>query len=323
MERDYVRCFCNLPVCVSSGYMCKSGGGGCFSDVQDGTSETRQAPSYQGRHGCLELITDKEQRAWCEKGNNSKSSTKKRQHPRSLFHCCYHDMCNHVDSPETRLLLNSSLFEETMKSIEDRQVTEAQQEDLLYTNSDVWFRAATIALPICGLVIVIALVLLAVRLLQPEPEDIPNHKLGMPPYILTHHSDLSSRRHNRIIRSPIKSSHHHNPLFSNHTEDYTGQSYLPLIIQKDKGNLDANCDKKNETHARFNILNDNSSLVPYSFYDSKEITGESDKYQKSVEYDYKENLNTVTDNNSLTGNRNCFSDVLTISEKTYCKEPIS
>lgn len=54
---DDVRCFCNLPACVSTGYMCKSKAGGCFSDLL-GHSKPG-SPFYRGRHGCLELLTDK------------------------------------------------------------------------------------------------------------------------------------------------------------------------------------------------------------------------------------------------------------------------
>ena len=45
-----VRCFCNLPVCVATGYMCKSQGGGCFSDLED------YPDVYKARHGCLEML---------------------------------------------------------------------------------------------------------------------------------------------------------------------------------------------------------------------------------------------------------------------------
>jgi len=45
-----VRCFCNLPVCVTTGYMCKSQGAGCFSDLED------YPDVYKARHGCLEML---------------------------------------------------------------------------------------------------------------------------------------------------------------------------------------------------------------------------------------------------------------------------
>lgn len=33
-------------------------------------------------------------------------------HPRSLLLCCYQDLCNHVDSPETRQRYNDSVLGE-------------------------------------------------------------------------------------------------------------------------------------------------------------------------------------------------------------------
>ncbi|KAJ8984981.1 hypothetical protein NQ317_016892 [Molorchus minor] len=57
---NYVTCFCNLPSCVTTGYMCKSIGGGCFSDLLDQPAATAPHSSvYRGRHGCLELLSEK------------------------------------------------------------------------------------------------------------------------------------------------------------------------------------------------------------------------------------------------------------------------
>ena len=48
---DELRCHCNLPVCVTTGYMCKSAMGTCFSEIVDRTDLSKS------RHGCLELLT--------------------------------------------------------------------------------------------------------------------------------------------------------------------------------------------------------------------------------------------------------------------------
>lgn len=47
-----------------------------------------------------------------------------------------------------------------------------------YNNADVWFKAATIAVPICGAVILFALIALAVRILRNEAQSSPDYKLG-------------------------------------------------------------------------------------------------------------------------------------------------
>lgn len=54
---ENVRCFCNLPQCVTTGYMCKSSGGVCFSDLQDHPHP--RSTVYGGRHGCAELLPNK------------------------------------------------------------------------------------------------------------------------------------------------------------------------------------------------------------------------------------------------------------------------
>ena len=48
---DELRCHCNLPVCVTTGYMCKSAMGTCFSEIVDRNDLSRS------RHGCLELLS--------------------------------------------------------------------------------------------------------------------------------------------------------------------------------------------------------------------------------------------------------------------------
>lgn len=48
---DELRCHCNLPSCVTTGYMCKSTMGTCFSEIVDRTDLSKS------RHGCIELLT--------------------------------------------------------------------------------------------------------------------------------------------------------------------------------------------------------------------------------------------------------------------------
>ncbi|KAJ9590846.1 hypothetical protein L9F63_016126, partial [Diploptera punctata] len=66
--------------------MCKSEGGGCFSDLED------YPDVYRARHGCLEML-DRVQQEQCHQLGSSAS------HPQILW-CCHKDMCNHIDNPE-------------------------------------------------------------------------------------------------------------------------------------------------------------------------------------------------------------------------------
>lgn len=60
----------------------------------------------------------------------------------------------------------------------ENRYQQQQQEPFLYSNSEVWFRAATIAVPICGAVILFVLIALAVKILKSEHQNSAIHKLG-------------------------------------------------------------------------------------------------------------------------------------------------
>lgn len=51
-----------------------------------------------------------------------------------------------------------------------------KQEVPGFTSSDVWFKAAIIAVPICGIVILLVLILLAVHILKTESSLENNYK---------------------------------------------------------------------------------------------------------------------------------------------------
>lgn len=261
---EYVRCFCNLPACISTGYMCKSSGGGCFSELLDQANQG----DYKGIHGCLELLNDRNQRKWCENNptsSTSKSHYRKKLHSKSLLLCCYHDMCNHADSPETKVLLNDTVLGAISNETDNRivETVGTKQDSTLYTESEVWFRAATIAVPICGAVILLALILLAVKLLRTESSNNQshNHKLGILPYSYTISSDRKHcekqpgyQHHNIIHPDLFLKDSHHNPVYLSETEDVQAQSYVPLLIQDDIRSVEKNCDKKNEANAKLNFM---------------------------------------------------------------------
>lgn len=93
-------------------------------------------------------------------------------------------MCNHVDSPETKNLINNTILSDLFHQNADDMIRNRQtnqrhnQQQFLYSDSEVWFRAATIAVPICGAVILFVLIALAVKILRNESPNSPRHKLG-------------------------------------------------------------------------------------------------------------------------------------------------
>ncbi|XP_023721022.1 uncharacterized protein LOC111871871 isoform X2 [Cryptotermes secundus] len=148
-----IRCFCNLPPCVSTGYMCKSEGGGCFSDLED------YSDVYKARHGCLEML-DGVRQDQCHQPGSSRSLSQ-------MLWCCHKDMCNHIDSPENKLRFNDSFPGSILNTSEDRlYLSGAAQTPAGYNSNEVWFKAATIAVPICGTLILFILIALAIRILR-------------------------------------------------------------------------------------------------------------------------------------------------------------
>ncbi|XP_075977704.1 BMP and activin membrane-bound inhibitor homolog isoform X1 [Anticarsia gemmatalis] len=147
-----VRCYCNTAQCVGTGYMCRSArSGGCYSELP--------APrrTHHARHGCLHHLaeTEKEALTRCQ---NSPGSGGPPPSEHSLLLCCFRDLCNHEDSPIARARLNL-----TNNEFEGQTVERGANY-----NGEVWFKAATIAVPVCGALILFLLVAVAVRLLKAD-----------------------------------------------------------------------------------------------------------------------------------------------------------
>ncbi|XP_013183243.1 BMP and activin membrane-bound inhibitor homolog [Amyelois transitella] len=146
-----VRCYCNTAQCVGTGYMCLSTpGGGCYSELP--------APrrTHHARHGCLHHLADTPQEAMAH-CQNSPGGTPTLAH--SLLLCCFNDLCNHEDSPQARARLNVTGEFDANAVASERGAN---------YNGEVWFKAATIAVPVCGALILFILVAVAMRLLKAD-----------------------------------------------------------------------------------------------------------------------------------------------------------
>ncbi|KAK3908179.1 BMP and activin membrane-bound inhibitor-like protein [Frankliniella fusca] len=240
MPAGVVRCYCNLPACITTGYMCKSAGRGCFSDLVD------HVDVYRARHGCLDLLDSDRQRqcknqprpsaaeeadddddvpAWEQDGLQAGQQDGPRQGdvrierreedtlvvddlqqdaapPRdtpSLLLCCTEDMCNHIDSPDSRMRHSgpngSDASHVTISSPVGAgagaplgQVAPpagagvgSAEAAAAARSTEMWFKAATIAVPICGALILVLLIVLAVRLLRADSQHQRASKLRLGP----------------------------------------------------------------------------------------------------------------------------------------------
>ncbi|XP_069683424.1 uncharacterized protein [Periplaneta americana] len=211
-----VRCFCNLPVCVGTGYMCKSEGGGCFSDLES------HPDVFKARHGCLELLDRVRQNQCQQMGSN-------RGHSQLLW-CCHKDMCNHIDSPENKLRFSENFSGSILNTSEDRlYLNGAPQAPTGYTNNEVWFRAATIAVPICGALILFVLIALAIKILRRDSLEQGFIHSGK------HGGIFPATSGHALVLSPgRKPGQHH---------DDVSSKKVPLLLQQYE---------KNETNAKLN-----------------------------------------------------------------------
>ncbi|KAL3268002.1 hypothetical protein HHI36_007135 [Cryptolaemus montrouzieri] len=186
-----------------------------------------------------------------------KNPLKKRNFPKPHIYCCHRDMCNHVDSPQTKYLINSTLLG---AESDIRLENVSNQRPIGYSNSEVWFRAATIAVPICGAVILFVLIALAVKILRKERHSSYNHKLGPPMYAQqfatrekncykyhqTQHYDYLKKQYSRP----------HNPIYRPTTVemlDYHMQFHAPLLAVPNSIENTQN-NSKNEANAKLNQL---------------------------------------------------------------------
>uniref|UniRef100_A0A8C4QVU5 BMP and activin membrane-bound inhibitor homolog n=1 Tax=Eptatretus burgeri TaxID=7764 RepID=A0A8C4QVU5_EPTBU len=146
-----IRCYCDAPVCVPTGYMCKSPAAGCFSRPLRPSD-----PRSPRTHGCLEGLRAGPQACQSHKPTNHTE-------PWPLLSCCQEDMCNyHMLQGPTNPGRESAAKVHT----EDEQI---KGHDGIQSHArELWFRAAVIAVPVAGALVLILLIGLALRLLRSE-----------------------------------------------------------------------------------------------------------------------------------------------------------
>lgn len=80
-----IRCYCDAPHCVATGYMCKSELNACFTKVLDPLNVNSPLT-----HGCLDPIANAGDICSSQKGADALSGAS----PTTL-ECCHDDMCNY------------------------------------------------------------------------------------------------------------------------------------------------------------------------------------------------------------------------------------
>ncbi|KAJ8909395.1 hypothetical protein NQ315_014521, partial [Exocentrus adspersus] len=128
---------------------------------------------------------------------------------------------------------------------EDSDNKHQQQAPFLYSDSEVWFRAATIAVPICGAVILFVLIALAVKILKNEHQNAMIQKLGPAMFVKAMPQQCSSdtekyghhyfeRTYDNVLRKEYGvPTNHQNIFYSNQSDDFPNQIQAPLLVQNE------------------------------------------------------------------------------------------
>lgn len=268
---DDIRCFCNLPQCVATSYMCRTarspGNGGCFSEVRDPANKSTT------RHGCVEFLKDLSfPPMQCDNSPRKhhtktppaatitsssggiSSATSVASSTGMLLLCCQEDMCNHVDSPENQKMKLDLKDNTEISDIGHFKIINNDDIDILNvpmqqttpgsSNNDGWFFVATILVAIIGVIIFFALISVAIKILRSDKISSPSLKLDSSNE-LVRKLPIDCEAQTTSTTTIIKQSPH--PC------RYTINNHYDFDI----------CDKKNETRAKINqLMNLEYCLVP-------------------------------------------------------------
>ncbi|KAG8443316.1 hypothetical protein GDO86_011926 [Hymenochirus boettgeri] len=166
LSKGEIRCYCDTPQCVPTGYMCKSELNACFSKVLK-----PQYPNSFLTHGCLESVASSTDLC---KGNAEKNHT-----ATSRLECCYEDMCNYRGLHDVLPHPKGDTTGSGGKHQHDgtrNLITKVQD---LTSSKELWFRAAVIAVPIAGGLILVLLIMLALRMLRSENKRLQDQRQQM------------------------------------------------------------------------------------------------------------------------------------------------
>ncbi|XP_075899228.1 BMP and activin membrane-bound inhibitor homolog a [Nelusetta ayraudi] len=186
LTKGEIRCYCDAPHCVSTGYMCKSEVDACFTRVLEPLGANSPLT-----HGCLDPVA------------NAAADV-----CTGHLECCHDDMCNYRGLQElahTRDAADHSRYQ--LDGANRNLVTRVQE---LSSAREVWFRAAVIAVPIAGGLVLVLLVMLALRMLRSESKRLRDRRQQM---LSRLHYSFHGHHHHHGLH------HHHGPHHHHHHHD--------------------------------------------------------------------------------------------------------
>jgi len=156
-----IRCHCNQPICVRTGYMCKSSGASaaCFLE-HSGYANVDVTSDISRQHGCIELLPP-HMRDMCEKDlQYNHNNQPNRYHANKTIICCSEDMCNYVKNVDINIKIQT-------KTNETLTGTYSSSSANSLPNS-IWFQVTVITVPIAGSIVLVMLIFTATRVLRQD-----------------------------------------------------------------------------------------------------------------------------------------------------------
>lgn len=166
LTRGEIRCYCDAPHCVATGYMCKSELNTCFTRVLE--PQSSKSPLS---HGCYDpLLSDA--------GTCRAQTAQDALHGYTSMECCHEDMCNYRGLQDFAYRRGDGNDRRSRPTVEEgRQLVPRVQE--VPSSKEVWFRAAVIAVPIAGGLVLVLLITLALRMLRSENQQLRQQRREM------------------------------------------------------------------------------------------------------------------------------------------------
>ncbi|XP_063076292.1 BMP and activin membrane-bound inhibitor homolog (Xenopus laevis) b [Engraulis encrasicolus] len=192
LTKGEIRCYCDAPHCVATGYMCKSEVNACFTRSIDPSS-----PRSLLSHGCYDPLLNSDDVCTSDVAFDTAAAQGS-----STLECCQEDMCNYRGLQDLAYGRREPLdrrdrhhHQQTSDSGGGRHVVARVQE--VPSSREVWFRAAVIAVPIAGGLILVLLIVLALRMLRSESRRLRQQR-----------REMLSRLHYSFHGHQLKKGHH-------------------------------------------------------------------------------------------------------------------
>ncbi|KAM3822686.1 BMP and activin membrane-bound inhibitor homolog [Vipera latastei] len=168
LTKGEIRCYCDAAHCVATGYMCKSELSACFSRLLD--PQNSHSPLT---HGCLDSFASTLDICQVDIAQNHSGTAI------PTLECCHEDMCNYRGLYDVLSTSRGDPLGQGSRYQHDNSRNLLTKVQELTSSKELWFRAAVIAVPIAGGLILVLLIMLALRMLRSENKQLQDQRQQM------------------------------------------------------------------------------------------------------------------------------------------------